>query len=243
MSFELKQSLLFCFCNEFELKPSVCAVVFTLISSDSDRNINLAPILFINQIWIESIRIVDIIIQDAGTFVCFFDVVVEAAHFKLMLHIQPSNIHRIRRRSIVVILRSICSPFPTQSIWSVFCLLAEQIFSNDQDGAAGGSYVLLCSCVHDTELFPVDWARSDIRTHITHNCHSFNQMVGEVAFVELEAVNCFVLAIMKIRRILVNFPFRFRLDLCKLGLFSVSWDDWFLPIKHNFSLINTQLRP
>lgn len=76
-------------------------------------------------------------------------------------------------------------------------MLANQIFSDDNDANTCRTNVLLGASVYDAEFSPVNWSGAEVRAHITDQNLAFRDLIkGEI--MELESLNRFVVAVVEI---------------------------------------------
>lgn len=83
--------------------------------------------------------------------------------------------------------------------------LADKIFPNNSNADTSWADVLLGTSVDHTKLRPVDRSGAEVRAHVADKNLVLRDLV-KWEIVELEALNCFIVTIVEIRGISVNFP-------------------------------------
>ena len=81
-------------------------------------------------------------------------------------------------------------------------LFTDKILTDDDYSTTGSSEVFLCTCVNNSESFPFDLSRSNVRAHIADNSHIFDKVPWEGSLLpivpKLKTMDCLILTIMKV---------------------------------------------
>ena len=136
---------------------------------------------------------------------------------------------------------SLIEEIPVTEEWHIVLELTDQVLANDSNAHTGWSDVLLSTCIHHTELAPVNWPRGEVGAHITDEDLVFGDLV-EWEVVELKALDGLIVAIMEVRCAVGDLPlFSFR-DPC-ITIWDVGGDLSDLVASALLGLLDGSLRP
>lgn len=130
MGLDLNDSGLGCFFNELLLEGDIA-------SRDSEDDIESAPVVFIDDLRLVIVlTFVDEVPKEVAPLLGLLGVVRKPSHLVHVRAIETGDVHWEDGWSVVVSVRRILTSLPIAEDWDVFLCVAEQIFSDTDDGTA-----------------------------------------------------------------------------------------------------------